>query len=117
MLLYKLRNSKSRGHVFEIFMTAMDGYQAPETQMVDYKLKTTTVQSDGGPTVKMRRRVIYGEVMKADLRSEVETKIVGATHPITGTAMTATTARITRRSKTMSAGVDIITAAMVDAVT
>ena len=84
--------------------------------MVHYKVKATTVQSDGGPKMKMRRSVIYGEVVKADLRSKRDIKIAGAMHPITSTAMTATEARMTRRNETMSAGIGIIVAPTVDAV-
>ena len=84
--------------------------------MVGYKVKAATVRSDGGPRVKMRRSVIYGEVVKADLQSKNEMKIVGSTHPITSTAMNATEARTTRRNETMSAGIGIIIAPTVDAV-
>ena len=67
--------------------------------------------------MKMRRSIIYGEVVKADFRSKVEIKIVGAAHPITSTAMIATAARRTRRKQTMSAGIGITIAPTVDAVT
>lgn len=60
------------------------------------------------------RSIDYGEDMKADIRGEIEMKIVGATDLAVDTAMTAIVARIARRNDPSSAGIGITIAPTVD---
>ena len=95
MLLYRLRRSKNRGHVFEIYIVMRNDHQGPEAQTMDWRTKLITARSDGELTLKMMKSVLYGETMRPDFRDRIEVKIVGATYSPTNARMMAIVARMT----------------------
>ena len=117
MLLYGLRKLKNHGHVSETYVIATDSYRLLEAQMVDGAAKVITGQSNSGLTVRMRKSMIYGEVMKADLLGESEMKTVGAARLTASTAKSTIVARTTTRTDSTSAGIGITIAPTADAMT
>ncbi|CAD6569714.1 MAG: hypothetical protein ASARMPREDX12_002891 [Alectoria sarmentosa] len=117
MLLFELEKSKNHGHAFEICVVVTDGYQVPEAQTVDWTAKVVTVQSDGGLRVKMRRSIIQGKTMKAEIRGEIEMKTVRDMYLAASNTMIDIVARIARRNDTTSAGIGITIVPTVNAMT
>ena len=117
MLLYGLRKLKSHGHVFETYVIATNSHRLLEAQMVDGAARAITGQSDSGLTVRMRKSMIYGEVMKADFLGELEMKTVGAARLTASTAKSTIVATTTTRTDTTNAGIGITIAPTVDAMT
>lgn len=64
--------------------------------------------------MEMTRSIFYGERMKADIRVEIEMKIIRATALAASTVTTAIVARVARRNATTSAGIGITIAPTVD---